>query len=150
MLLAVLSGYIVAAAFAFCGVYQLAEGVGSLTPESGYSSLMHTIPATAWPLAVACVVYTLTQIAVQVERNAIFSKIAASGSTKNQPLHLSGREDTHTQPTQETGDDSRYFRLDSPPPTEKASTKEPPQELSDRHPQNTPQEHEEFKFFRLH
>ena len=73
MFLAVIAGYLVAALFAFCGLYNVIVFLTNLEQTAGATAFVNGTALAAWPLAVAAVVYILTRIAILLENQEIIS-----------------------------------------------------------------------------
>lgn len=67
MFIAVIAGYVVAAVFAFCGVVQAVLFLQGCEHSMGTASFFHGLAVSLWPLAVACSIFLLTQIATMLE-----------------------------------------------------------------------------------
>lgn len=87
MFLAVIAGYLVAALFAFCGVYNIIDFLAHLEKSAGASVFVNGTAMAAWPLAVAAVVYILTRIAILLENQGIIEEDIAARSNSITEAH---------------------------------------------------------------
>lgn len=88
MFLAVIAGYLVAALFAFCGVYNIINFLAHLDKSAGASVFVNGTALAAWPLAVAAVVYILTRIAILLENQGIITADIVAQSNSITAAHL--------------------------------------------------------------
>lgn len=77
MFVALIAGYLVATLFAFCGIVNIYCFISELPQGAGAAVFSNGLVAAAWPLAVAAVVFLLTQIANLLEVQKIMALNAA-------------------------------------------------------------------------
>ncbi len=125
MFLAVILGYLVAALFAFCGIANICIFLSSAKQGMGAQHFIEELSLAAWPLAVAAIVYLLTQLAILLEQQSI---VAVDLETEKDSPH-SKETDVPKRPAPLPA--GSYFHAEpAPRPT-------PPQ-LTPTLPQNTP------------
>lgn len=78
MFLAVIMGYAVAAAFAFCGIAQAVFYFQGLDQTMGALRFVSGLAIALWPLAVGVALYALVQIAILLERQCIVAENPAA------------------------------------------------------------------------
>ncbi len=78
MFLAVIMGYVVSAVFLFCGIANTVIYLQGLNPSMTAPDFVNGLALAMWPLAIAAVIYILTQMAILIERQCII--------TENPPL----------------------------------------------------------------
>ncbi|MBR2126556.1 MAG: hypothetical protein IJ943_07455 [Akkermansia sp.] len=71
MFIATIAGYLVATLFAFCGLVSIGHVLSDLSTIKSAAEFVNTLAVAAWPLAVAVVVYLLTQVASLLQRQGI-------------------------------------------------------------------------------
>lgn len=125
MFLAVILGYLVAALFAFCGIANICMFLSSAKQGMGAQLFIGGLSLAAWPLAVAAIVYLLTQLAILLEQQGI---IAANSETETDSPH--GKEDAAPKRPAPLPAGSYFHAEPAPRPT-------PPQ-LTPTLPQNQP------------
>ncbi len=76
MFFAVIAAYVVATAFAFCGVVSMVSYIGAADRSMEYSAFLSGLVVAMWPIAVAMVLVLLTQIACLVEKWVLLWQIA--------------------------------------------------------------------------
>ncbi len=68
MFFSVIAAYVIAAAFAFCGVINMITCISNATKDMGYPAFIAGLAIAMWPLAVAMALVMLVQIACLIER----------------------------------------------------------------------------------
>ena len=71
MLIASIAGYLVAVLFGFCGIVNIASFLSEPEAITSHSEFTTGLVMAAWPLAVAVVVFLLTEIAGLLTRQSI-------------------------------------------------------------------------------
>lgn len=74
MSLAVIMGYVVAAVFLFCGIANTVIYMQHIQQTMTASAFVNGLAISMWPLALAAIVYLLTQIAILLERQCIVAE----------------------------------------------------------------------------
>ncbi len=100
MFFAVIASYVVCAVFAFCGVINLVNYIGSAQKEMGYFSFIEGLAVAAWPLAAATAILLLIQIACLIEKWMLQWRISqGSAPTPHNRAEASGRQFAAPAPT---------------------------------------------------
>lgn len=73
MFLAVVSGYVVSALFAFCGIANAFFFLQGVEQSAGYPTFLSGLAVHLWPLAVGCALFLLVQIAIQIEKQNLLT-----------------------------------------------------------------------------
>ena len=114
MFVAVIMGYVVTAIFAFCGIAATVIFLSDMSQISDKMEFITGICMAAWPLAVAAVVYLLTQISLLIERQGIisanFSTTTATPTAKTAAAAPGKLQPPAPLPA------GRYFHVSAPSP----------------------------------
>lgn len=114
MWIAVILGYFLSAAFAYCGVVNLAVYIAGVDNSTGYSLFVKGLPEAGWPLLAGMLLYVLIQIALLLEKQALLSSVVRPASPlknhEDTPAHEKRRTEEKAAP-QEV-----YFRIQPTPP----------------------------------
>lgn len=73
MFIAVIAGYVIAALFAFCGIFGIFFFLTGIQSGMDQLTFVRDLATSGWPLAAAAVIYLLTQIALMLERQGLLS-----------------------------------------------------------------------------
>ena len=82
MFIATIAGYLIATLFAFCGIVNIWHVFADSSTISTASDFVNTLAMAAWPLAVAVVVFMLTQMAGLLQKqNILLSCLSQTPAT---------------------------------------------------------------------
>lgn len=114
MWIAVIFGYFLSAAFAYCGMMNLAVYISEVEDSTSYLLFVKGLPEAGWPLAVGMILYVLIQIALLLEKRALSPSDArlSSSSTKKEDSPTEKKRRTNERETSQ----EVYFRIQPPPP----------------------------------
>ncbi len=134
MFFAVIAAYMVAAAFALCGVVAVAHCIIDAQQEMGYTLFIQGLALAMWPLAVAAALLLLIQIACKVERWMLLWTMAQAPAPARAPHKAAATPEQKSAARKPAEPDLSYFGSYDPPVTP------PVMEATPAPPEPTPSE----------